>query len=232
MIGVWFTFGPDSIPLIQSVRAFRSAGGTKVAIFDDASKPLDEKTVAVIDPDLREKTTFNRNGNLRGWPCVFGELDCMEKVCVELGGDGCLKIDSDTLVLSFGWISDDAPMSGCMPGEQAFLHGMCYHLRLDALREISASLKGRFRDESALVAEDKVITGEALWLYGQKCNVHTWDKKRAGGWCYGQVPEEKYSQCEAISFGNRWFIKGCRDENEKRRKTGEAMAEYLSKRAF
>ena len=230
MIGVWFTYGPDGPALLESVASFRDAGGRHVAIFDEARNPISPETLALIAPDYHESTTYKRGGNLRGWENVFGQLDCMERACVHFGEDGALKIDSDTLVFDFDWINPQAPMSGFMAGGEAFLFGLAYHLRLDAIRAIRASMLGRYRSDKDPVAEDRTISTEAMWLWGQGVNVIGWNQKRAGGWDYGRTPPERYAKCAAITFGNRSMIPGEGKSCEKRELVALAMANYRRER--
>lgn len=230
MIGVWFTYGPDGPSLIESVASFRYAGGRHVAIFDEAKNPIAPETLALIAPDYRESTTYKRGGNLRGWENVFGQLDCMERACVHFCGDGAVKIDSDTLVLDFDWIDPQAPMSGFMAGGEAFLFGLAYHLRLDAIRAIRESMLARYRSPSERIAEDRAISSEAFWLFGQAVNVTGWQHKRVGGWDYGKSPSERYANCAAITFGNRNLIPAPGKPCEKREQVALAMANYRQKR--
>lgn len=232
MIGVWFTFGPDGPALIESVAAFRAAGGSRVAIFDEQREPVADGVLDLIRPDLRQKTVWNRGRNLRGWQNVFAELAAMEIAAIELGGEGVVKIDSDTLVLELDWIDPKAPMSGFMAGGEAFLFGLAYHLRVDAIRAIRASMEGRHRNPKEQVAEDRAISCEALWLYGQAVNVNGWQHGKAGGWDYGRTPEEKYQRCAAITFGNRNLIPGPGKPCEKREQVALAMAKYRKRRGL
>lgn len=230
MTGVWFTFGPDGPALIESVAAFRDSGGRFVSLFDDASNPLPNEIIEAIRPDLRETTTWPRCGNLRGWPCVLGELDCMEKAAAKSGASEVLKIDSDTLVFDFDWIDRKAPMSGFVAGHGFHLYGMAYHLRLDALREVRASMLGRFRNENRELNEDRAISCEAFALYGPLIRAITWDKKLAGGWQFGTVPEEKYHGCAVVTFGNRKKIQVICSKEEKRLIVAREMAGFRSRR--
>lgn len=230
MIGVWFTYGPDGPALLESIDSFRAAGGSHVAIFDEVRDPISADTLAAIQPDLRQSTTYKRGGNLRGWENVLGQLDCMERACLHFNGSGALKIDSDTLVLDLDWIHEDAPMSGFMAGGEAFLFGLAYHLRLDAIRTIRASMLGRYRSDKDPVAEDRTISTEAMWLWGQQVNVIGWNQKRAGGWDYGRTPPERYQNCAAITFGNRSMIPGPGSPCDKRELVAVAMAKYRATR--
>lgn len=231
MIGVWFTFGPDGPALVESVAAFRDAGGTKVAIFDDDTNPLADSVVSHIAPDLRERTTWPRGGNLRDWPCILGELDCMERAAGQLGGDAVLKIDSDTLVLSLDWIDPSAPMSGFIAGYGAHIFGMAYHLRVEAVRTVRSSMLGRHRDPDGHLNEDRAISCEAMWRFGPQIHAHTWDAKLAGGWDFGRTPPERYATCQVITFGNRHLLTDIRCPAERRERVAVEMARFRLARA-
>lgn len=227
MTSCFFTYSKDALAIVQAVGAFRDAGGKNVAIFDDAADPLPDHFVKSISPDLYEQTTFLRRGNLLGWPCIFGMLDCMERACDTFGSDGTLKIDSDTIVSGLGWIDTNAPMTGFHITGEPYIRGMAYHLALTAIHDIRKELAAGFRIESAKVEEDTTITTEALALYGPAVRRINWNDGLAGGWDYtGQTPVDKYLGCDVVTFGNRRRITGCGCDGEKRERVAVEMAKF------
>ena len=227
MNAAFFTYAKDALPLVQSVGAFRDAGGENVAIFDDAANPLPNSFIKEIAPDLYEQTTFERRGNLIGWPCVFGILDCLEQACESFRAERILKIDSDTMVLDFGWVDINAPMTGFHITGEPYLRGMAYHLALTAIWDIRRELNAGYRIKSAKVEEDTTITTEALALYGSAVRRVNWNHGRAGGWDYsGKTPVEKFLACDVVTFGNRRRITGCGCEDEKRERMALEMARF------
>ena len=228
MLTVWFSFGPDGPALIESVAAFRETVGSEaqVVVFDDASNPLTDECFDAVWPDLYRRTDFPRGGNLRGWSCVFGVLDCLVEACEYFDAPGCLKVDCDTLVLGTDWIEQRAPICGFMQGRSAYLGGMAYWMRRDAIEEVRRSIRDRWRIDSWMAPEDLTISSEALWRFGPQCVLHDWKKRWAGGWHYGRVPEERYNQCRVITFGDRRLIPGKPCRNEARTEVARAMAAF------
>jgi hypothetical protein len=231
MIGVWFTHGPDGPCLVESVASFRAAGGEHVAVFDEERSPLTEDTLRAISPDLRETTSYPRGKNLRGWENIFGQLDCFDRAASFFGGDGVVKIDSDTLVFDFDWVDARAPMSGFMAGGEAFLFGLAYHIRTSTVATIRDSFTNRYRSDKDPVAEDRTISCEALWRFGQAVRVTGWDERRAGGWSYGKTPVERYANCAVVTFGNRSQIPNCKCDSDRRERMALEMANYRKLRA-
>lgn len=232
MLAVWFSFGPDGPALIESVASFREVVGdeARVVVFDDATAPLSPECLKEVDPDLYRCTDFPRGGNLRGWPCVYGLLDCLIEACDRFGATGCLKVDCDTLMLGTDWIEQDAPLCGFMQGRSAYVGGMAYWMRRDAIEEVLRSMRGRWRIENWMVREDETVSAEALWRFGPKCVLHDWRKRWAGGWQYGRVPEWRYDECRVITFGDRRLIPGKPCRNEARTEVARTMAAFRKRR--
>lgn len=230
MTGCWFTYGRDALPLIQSVKAFRKAGGTNVAIFDDGASPLPDETIRAINPDLRRTTTFNRRGNLRGWDWVFGQLECLEGAARAFDADEVIKIDSDTLVLDLDWIAHGSPLCGFHITGNPYVFGMAYMIAMTAIWDIRRELEDGYHIPDAKVEEDTVITTEALALYGRQVRRINWNRGLAGGWDYGKSPLEKYFGCSVVTFGNRKHINGCGCEDEKREAMAMEMARFIKGR--
>jgi hypothetical protein len=231
MLAIWFTFGPDGPCLIESVAAFRQTAGSDalVAVIDDANHPLSTDCLQLVDPDIYRRSTFPRGGNLRGWPCVFGMLEAMASVCAQAEQPGCLKVDSDTLILGLNWLNKDAPLCGFMTGRHAYAMGMCYWLQAKTVAEIRTSFESRWLQRDWQVAEDQTITSEAIWRHGPACLLHTWDRKIAGGWQYGGTDETRFDSCEVVTFGNRRLIKGS-GGNDARKHAALIMGQYRERR--
>lgn len=226
MTGVWFSYGPDSPALIESIASFRDAGGKHVAIFDEKRDPIPDAVIELISPDYRESTSYNRGGNLRGWDNLFGQLDAFERAAGIFGSDGVVKIDSDTVICDLDWIDPAAPMSGFMAGAEAYLFGLAYHIRIDAVRAIRDSMQNRYRSSKDKIAEDRGLSCEAFWLFGPSVHVVGWQERRAGGWEYGRTPFRQYRNCAAVTFGNRAMIPGPGKPCEKKEIMAVEMAKF------
>lgn len=227
MNACFFTFGPDALALVESVVAFRQAGGKNVAIFDDAENPIPEAVINHIAPEMREQTTFKRRNNLLGWPCLLGQLDCMEKAAATFGVNSILKIDSDTIVLNLGWVHPKAPLCGFHITGNPYIFGMCYILSVPAIQRIRHAIEQGHKIADAKVEEDTVITTEALALYGPSVRRINWSEGMAGGWDYtGKTPIEKYLKCAVVTFGNRRQISNCSCHNERRERVALEMARF------
>lgn len=225
MTACFFTFGPDALALVEAVTAFRSAGGKNVAIFDDGMNPLPDSIVETIAPEMRIKTDFKRLNNLLGWPCIFGELDCMELACDRFETDRVLKIDSDTLVLNLEWIDSQSPLCGFHITGEPYIRGMAYSITRECIQGVRKALNDGWRTNSSKVEEDTVITTEALALHGPAVRRINWKEGLAGGWDFGKTPVEKYLKCAVVTFGNRKQI-NCSCNNEKRERVALEMAKF------
>ncbi len=224
MTAVWFTYGLDGPPLLESVAAFRRAAGPgwRVAIADEDRLPLAPETLAAAAPDIYFRTSFPRGRSLVGWPCVFGMLATMQDLA---GEDGILKVDSDTLVLSLGWLDTTAPACGFMRGLHAYLSGLAYWLSADAIRTIRASLASRLTEAAASVPEDQAITAEALWRHGLAARVHSWDTGFVGSWQYTPGEPARCASKSVITFGTRVLIEG-KCASQKRETMALQMARF------
>lgn len=233
MLAIWYTFGPDGPCLIESVAAFRQSAGSlaMVAVVDDATRPLTADCLQSVNPDIYRRTTFPRGGNLRGWPCVLGMLETMSSLCEEAQQPGCLKIDSDTLILGLDWLNTDAPLCGFMAGRNAYAMGMCYWLRAKTVEAIRASFEDRWLQPDWQAPEDQTITSEAIWHHGHACLLHTWGRKIAGGWQYGRTDEARFDPCKVVTFGNRRLIKDCNGRDDARNWAANEMSRYRQRRA-
>ena len=72
----------------------------RLVIADDAAAPLD---ALPAEADARLTTTFPRNGNLNGLPCIRGLLDTYTAAALE-DDDWVVKMDSDTYLCHLEWI--------------------------------------------------------------------------------------------------------------------------------
>ena len=227
MIGIWFTFGPDTECLIESVNAFRRVfSDAVICISDDAKKPLSQETIDHIKPDEYFPRAWNSKGNLNGWDTVKGILE-LQKTMHDLYPDhaGAIKIDSDTMILDDKWIDPKAPICGFSAGNQCLFSGMARYLRRDVPGQILTLLQSRWLWQEAAVPEDITIGSYCLFRYGSECVSHNWIE---GALSYSYVdPEKNKKPCSVITFGNRHEIKGVKN-CDKRSFAGMAMARYRS----
>jgi hypothetical protein len=225
MIGIWFTFGPDTECVIESIRSFREVfPGAVICISDDARNPLSAETLNLIRPDQYEFRKWNSKGNLNGWAAVKGILTLQQRMH-ELypGHSGAIKVDSDTMILSDLWLDHAAPICGFSAGNQCLFSGMARYLRHDVPGEILRMLESRWLWDEAAVPEDITIASYCLYRYGLECASRNWTD---GALSFSYVDERKNDKpCCVITFGNRHEIKGVKS-CDKRSIVGMAMARY------
>lgn len=227
-LGIWFTYGPDSPCLIESAAAFRSTfPDAIVAIADDATNPIPPDVLSLIAPDIHHPTTFPRQGNLNGWPAVFGILQTIRHLCQITGADGAIKLDSDTLILADRWLDRAAPMCGFLTGLHAYLYGLAYWLRADAAATIEQSLRSRWLDPKFRAPEDQCISIEAFRAYGPAVAGRSWSEGHAVTWQYTDDEPARCRHKAVINFGNKRMTGG-RCGSEQRERIALAMARFRS----
>lgn len=229
MIGIWFTFGPDTECVIESIRAFRATfPNSIICISDDANNSLSSATLNYIRPDHYSLREWNTKGNLNGWDAVKGILSLQKRMhSLYPKHEGAIKVDSDTMVFDDTWLDRSAPICGFSAGNQCLFSGMARYLRRDVPGEILRLLETRWLWQEASVPEDITIASYCLWHYGRECVSRNWSD---GALSYSYVdPVKNQKPCAVITFGNRHEIKGVKS-CDKRSIVGMAMARYRALR--
>lgn len=127
---------------IWSVTRFAGIPPERILVADDAANPMlkvDRDKLTSLGVKVIE-TTFDRNRNLNGYPCVFGVLDVMDDAAEELGATHVLKIDPDTMLFSpeivdrldGGAVGSIGGAVGEVPNK--LFYGMSYILRSDIIK--------------------------------------------------------------------------------------------------
>lgn len=225
---MWFSFGPDSECLIESIRAFRSTfKDSIITICDDKSNSITKEVVKLIKPDYYEKRSWNSHGNLNGYESVYGILNHQINMhSLFPGHDGAIKVDCDTSILGSNWINRDSPISGVDLGTTTFFAGMARYMRNDVPEAIKDLLDNKFTWNSVMVPEDQLIANCAMLLYGKECNRNDW-VKCAGSYSF-KNPEYNDRFVEIMTFGNRSeILEG--SKCDKRTIAAIHMAKYNSK---
>lgn len=225
-LAAWFTYQLDGPCLIESVGAFRDRfPDAVVAVADDLASPLTEETLSVIRPDLLTRTDFPRKGNLNGWPAIHGILQTLLSFCREAGADGVVKIDSDTLLVDDRWVDRSAPMCGFLSGRHAYLYGLAYWLRADAIPVIQAGLSSRWLEPGFPAPEDQCISTEAFRQFGSAILAHSWGAGMAANWQYTDGEFDRCAGRSVIHFGAR-RLAGGKCGSEQRERVALAMARF------
>ena len=100
-----FTYAGDAQEAVACVRCARTAlPEAVVTVVDDSAAPVPpEARRALVAYGARyRRSSFPRCGNLRGPECVRGIIATLAKGAAD--GDTVVKIDSDTALLSGGWV--------------------------------------------------------------------------------------------------------------------------------
>lgn len=165
-----FTYAGDAQEAVACVRCARTAlPAALVTVVDDSAAPLPENVRrAFLAYGARyRRTDFPRNGNLRGPECVRGIISTLAVGAAD--DDIVVKIDSDTALLSGGWI-ESMPGAGldwysCGTGARRFF-GLCYAMSGKAARLASKALQHAGLPENA--PEDLTIGRTVINLCGVK----------------------------------------------------------------
>ena len=102
-----FTYAGDAQEAVACVRCARTAlPEAVVTVVDDSAAPVPpEARRALVAYGARyRRSSFPRCGNLRGPECVRGIIATLAKGAAD--GDTVVKIDSDTALLSGGWVRE------------------------------------------------------------------------------------------------------------------------------
>jgi hypothetical protein len=228
MIGMWFSFGPDTECLRESVSAFRlQYPQGVVCICDDFKKPITSEARNAITPDCYEMRVWDNGGNLNGWSAVRGILDFQISMHEKFQGhEGALKIDCDTLIMDSSWINLHAPICGIDIGTTTMFAGMCRYLRNDAPDALLKFIDSKYTWNGARIPEDQVIGNYAALIYGKECECHDWHKV-AMSYSYKNESQNQ-RKAKVITFGNRSEIT-CGTPCDKRAIAGMHMAKYRAK---
>lgn len=208
-----FTYAGDANEAIACVRCARTAlPAALVTVVDDSAAPVPESVRrAFLAYGARyRQSSFPRNGNLRGPECVRGIISTLAGGAAD--DDIVVKIDSDTALLSGGWIESmpgaalDWYSSGT--GERRFF-GLCYAMSGKAAKLASEALQHADLQENA--PEDLTIGRTVIDL----CSVERgkfappWTpSNRAGRWSWWNWdsvttdPEDYARSYDVVSVGN------------------------------
>lgn len=225
ILGLWFTYGLDSHPLIESVNAFRKTFPLgKVCISDDPKNSISQTIRADISPDIYAKRNWNSGGNLNGWPSVRGILEFQIEAQNRFPDSlGAIKIDSDTLVLGNNWLDPGKALIGLDCGSERLFSGMCRYLRKDVPNTILDYLDSRTNWSTASVPEDITIGGLTTLLFGKECVSLEWyDHALTYNFKNSEV-NNRFA--ELVTFGSRKDIKSNCPES-KRKLMRIAMMDY------
>lgn len=213
-----FTYAGDAEEALVCVRCAAAAlPEAVITVVDDESAPLPERVRAsLVAAGARYRQTgWTRNGNLRGPECVRGIISTLAGEAEE--NDVIVKIDSDTLLLSGGWVRDmqrngrafhaagyqtpSRPLERCT-------YGNCYAISGRAARLAAAELMEA--DLPALAPEDLTIcrTIQGLFPPEQIRLDEPWTpfyregKWTAWNWFSIAVTPKKYAEFWMVTFGN------------------------------
>jgi len=228
MIGIWFSFGPDSECLKHSIASFRRAYPDGiVTICDDPLNPIPEHIASSADHYSQRQ--WSSVGNLNGWPAIRGILEYQVKMHEMFPShSGALKIDCDTLVLDSNWCDESSPMCGIDPGTASMYSGMCRYLRADVPRRLLEFIDGKFRWEDQLVPEDMTIAVCALSIYGNQCQSLSWLEYAASYDFEKRSIRDHAEFVQLVTFGNRNPL--AKGSNDRRMLAAIEMDSFLCKR--
>lgn len=208
-----FTYAGDAQEAVACVRCARTAlPGALVTVADDSAFPVPEEARnAFLAYGARyRRTNFPRNGNLNGPECVKGIISTLAGGVAD--DDIVVKIDSDTALLSGGWIES---MSGagldwycCGTGARRF-YGLCYAMSGRVARLAADALQHENLPENA--PEDLTIGRTVINLCGVERGqfASPWTpENREGRWSWWNWdsntadPEDYARSYDVVSVGN------------------------------
>lgn len=143
---VWFTFRRDGSHLLRSVQSVRRLyPDATLIVADDLNDPMRKRAIRTLEGwgCLMAPTSWQRNGNLRGWHVAQAIARTLSWAQRMTGASAVVKIDSDVAILKRGWI-DEFIESDCIAGGFRSkcgrgLCGPCYALKPEALEELLQS---------------------------------------------------------------------------------------------
>lgn len=208
-----FTYAGDAQEAVACVRCARTAlPEALVTLVDDAAAPVPESVRrAFLAYGARyRQSSFPRNGNLRGPECVRGIISTLARGAAD--DDIVVKIDSDTALLSGGWI-ESMPGAGldwysCGTGARRFF-GLCYAMSGKAARLASEALQHADLPENA--PEDLTIGRTVINLCGVERGqfASPWTPENREGrwswWNWDSVttdPKDYARSYDVVSVGN------------------------------
>lgn len=213
-----FTYAGDAQEAVACVRCARTAlPEAVVTVVDDSAAPVppEDKRALVAHGARYRRSSFPRCGNLRGPECVRGIIATLAGGAAD--GDTVVKIDSDTALLSGGWVRDmqrnglALHASGYQvpshPSERS-AYGPCYAISGRAARLAAEELMKA--DIPALAPEDLTICRTIQGLFPQErirldepwTPFNREGKWTAWNWFSIAVTPKKYAGFWMVTFGN------------------------------
>lgn len=213
-----FTYAGDAEEALVCVRCAAAAlPEAVITVVDDSAAPLPKgvRSVLVATGSRYRQTGWTRNGNLRGPECVRGIISTLAGEAED--EDVIVKIDSDTLLLSGGWVRDMQSnglalhASGYQvpshPSERS-AYGPCYAISGRAARLAAEELGQSYIPP--LAPEDLTIcrTIQNLFSPGKIRLDEPWTpfnregKWTAWNWFSIAVTPKKYAEFWMVTFGN------------------------------
>lgn len=213
-----FTYAGDAEEALVCVRCAAAAlPEAVITVVDDSAAPLPERvrSVLMLTGARYCQTGWTRNGNLRGPECVRGIISTLAGEAED--EDVIVKIDSDTLLLSGGWILDmqrnglALHASGYqVPGHpsERSAYGPCYAISGRAARLAAEELMQA--DIPALAPEDLTICRTIQGLFPPErirldepwTPFNREGKWTAWNWFSIAVTPKKYAGFWMVTFGN------------------------------
>ena len=213
-----FTYDGDAQEAVACVRCARTAlPEAVVTVVDDSAAPVPpEARRALVAYGARyRRSSFPRCGNLRGPECVRGIIATLAKGAAD--GDTVVKIDSDTALLSGGWVREMKHNGLALhaagyrvprnPSERS-AYGPCYAISGRAARLAAEELMQA--DIPALAPEDLTICRTIQGLFPQErirldepwTPFNREGKWTAWNWFSIAVTPKKYAGFWMVTFGN------------------------------
>lgn len=213
-----FTYAGDAEEALVCVRCAAAAlPEAVITVVDDESAPIAERArIALVEAGARYRQTgWTRNGNLRGPECVRGIISTLDGEAED--EDVIVKIDSDTLLLSGGWVRDmqrnglALHASGYQvpshPSERS-AYGPCYAISGRAARLAAEELMKA--DIPTLAPEDLTICRTIQGLFPPErirldepwTPFNREGKWTAWNWFSIAVTPKKYAGFWMVTFGN------------------------------
>lgn len=213
-----FTYAGDADEALVCVRCARTAlPEAVVTVVDDSAAPVPpEARRALVAYGARyRRSSFPRCGNLRGPECVRGIIATLAKGAED--GDIVVKIDSDTALLSGGWVREMKHNGLALhtagyrdprnPSERS-AYGNCYALSGRAARMAAEALRCAAIPE--LAPEDLTICRTIQDLFPQEkirldepwTPFYREGKWTAWNWFSIAVTPKKYAEFWMVTFGN------------------------------
>ena len=213
-----FTYAGDADEALVCVRCAAAAlPEAVITVVDDSAAPLPERvrSVLMLTGARYCQTGWPRNGNLRGPECVRGIISTLAGEAED--EDVIVKIDSDTLLLSGGWVRDmqrnglALHASGYRvprnPSERS-AYGNCYALSGRAARMAAEALE--CAAIPPLAPEDLTICRAVMDVCGRErvrldepwTPFYREGKWTAWNWFSIAVTPKKYAEFWMVTFGN------------------------------